>query len=109
MNLKGLIEKRNALLEERDGIVGKAEAETRAFEEVELTRMEEIKKEVGLIDKSIVALEETQKLEKRDLPKQDSVEEAETRAFENYIRGQIAETSFSMPLGVSPWTTVAYL
>lgn len=92
MNLKGLIEKRNALLEERDGIVGKAEAETRAFEEVELTRMEEIKKEVGLIDKSIVALEETQKLEKRDLPKQDSVEEAETRAFENYIRGQIAET-----------------
>ena len=92
MNLKGLIEKRNALLEERDGIVGKAEAETRAFEEVELTRMEEIKNEVGLIDKSIVALEETQKLEKRDLPKQDSVEEAETRAFENYIRGQIAET-----------------
>lgn len=92
MNLKGLIEKRNALLEERDGIVGKAEAETRAFEEVELTRMEEIKKEVGLIDKSIVALEETQKLEKRGLPKQDSVEEAETRAFENYIRGQIAET-----------------
>ena len=92
MKLKGLIEKRNALLEERDGIVGKAEAETRAFEEVELTRMEEIKKEVGLIDKSIVALEETQKLEKRGLPKQDSVEEAETRAFENYIRGQIAET-----------------
>lgn len=92
MNLKGLIEKRNALLEERDGIVGKAEAETRAFEEVELTRMEEIKNEVGLIDKSIVALEETQKLEKRGLPKQDSVEEAETRAFENYIRGQIAET-----------------
>ena len=92
MKLKGLIEKRNALLEERDGIVGKAEAETRAFEEAELTRMEEIKNEVGLIDKSIVALEETQKLEKRDLPKQDSVEEAETRAFENYIRGQIAET-----------------
>ena len=92
MKLKGLIEKRNELLEERDGIVGKAEAETRAFEEVELTRMEEIKKEVGLIDKSIVALEETQKLEKRGLPKQDSVEEAETRAFENYIRGQIAET-----------------
>ena len=92
MNLKGLIEKRNELLAERDGIVGKAEAETRAFEEVELTRMEEIKKEVGLIDKSIVALEETQKLEKRGLPKQDSVEEAETRAFENYIRGQIAET-----------------
>ena len=54
--------------------------------------MEEIKNEVGLIDKSIVALEETQKLEKRGLPKQDSVEEAETRAFENYIRGQIAET-----------------
>lgn len=92
MNLKGLIEKRNELLEERDGIVGKAEAETRAFEETELTRMEEIKNEVGLIDKSIVALEETQKLEKRGLPKQDSVEEAETRAFENYIRGQIAET-----------------
>lgn len=92
MKLKGLIEKRNALLEERDGIVGKAEAETRAFEEAELIRMEEIKKEVGLIDKSIVALEETKKLEKRDLPKQDSVEEAETRAFENYIRGQIAET-----------------
>ena len=92
MNLKGLIEKRNELLAERDSIVGKAETETRAFEETELTRMEEIKNEVGLIDKSIVALEETQKLEKRGLPKQDSVEEAETRAFENYIRGQIAET-----------------
>lgn len=92
MEIKGLIEKRNALLEERDAIVGKAEEETRAFEEAELTRMDEIKSEVARIDKSITALEETKSFEKRQAPKEETVEESETRAFAEYVRGQITET-----------------
>lgn len=92
MKIKELIEKRNTLLEERDAIVAKAEEETRAFEDAELTRMDEIKTEVSRIDKSIVALEDTKTFEKRQLPKDETVEEIETRAFETYVRGQIAET-----------------
>ena len=92
MKIKALIEKRNTLLEERDAIVAKAEEETRAFEDAELTRMDEIKTEVARIDKSITVLEESKDFEKRKAPQEETVEEAETRAFEEYVRGQISET-----------------
>ena len=92
MKIKELIEQRNTLLEERDAIVEKAEVETRAFEETELTRMVEIKSEVTRIDKSITALEETKSFEKRQTPKEETVEEAEARAFAEYVRGQVLET-----------------
>ena len=92
MKIKELIEQRNTLLEERDAIVEKAEVETRAFEETELTRMVEIKSEVTRIDKSITALEETKSFEKRQAPEEETVEEAEARAFAEYVRGQVLET-----------------
>jgi HK97 family phage major capsid protein len=93
--MKTLIEKRNALLDEMDGIVNKASQETRAFSEEETARFEAIKAEIAGIDKTLVAAEESRKLEKvmvKD-PEQRSAEETrkleiekEERAFVEFVR-----------------------
>jgi HK97 family phage major capsid protein len=93
--MKTLIEKRNALLDEMDGIVNKASQETRAFSEEENTRFEAIKAEIAGIDKTLAAAEESRKLEKvmvKD-PEQRSAEETrkleiekEERAFVEFVR-----------------------
>jgi HK97 family phage major capsid protein len=93
--MKTLIEKRNALLDEMDGIVNKASQETRAFSEEETARFEAIKAEIAGIDKTLAAAEESRKLEKvmvKD-PEQRSAEETrklevekEERAFVEFVR-----------------------
>jgi HK97 family phage major capsid protein len=93
--MKTLIEKRNALLDEMDGIVNKASQETRAFSEEENARFEAIKAEIAGIDKTLAAAEESRKLEKvivKD-PEQRSAEETrkleiekEERAFVEFVR-----------------------
>lgn len=93
--MKTLIEKRNALLDEMDGIVNKASQETRAFSEEENARFEAIKAEIAGIDKTLAAAEESRKLEKvmvKD-PEHRSAEETrkleiekEERAFVEFVR-----------------------
>jgi len=89
-----IVEQRNSLLDEMDELLKKAKEETRAFSDEESTRFEEIKKEIAKIDKTIKAEEEARSLDKK-LPakkaEQRTQEEAETRAFENYIRGVVEE------------------
>jgi HK97 family phage major capsid protein len=93
--MKTLIEKRNALLDEMDAIVNKAQQETRAFSEEENSRFEAIKAEIAGIDKTLAAAEEARKLDKvivKD-PEQRSAEEIrkeeiekEERAFVEFVR-----------------------
>jgi HK97 family phage major capsid protein len=94
--MKALIEKRNDLIDEMDGIVNKANEETRAFSEDENTRYEAIKAEIAQIDKTLKATEETRGLEKTMVkePENRSAEEIraevitkEERAFVEYIKG----------------------
>jgi uncharacterized coiled-coil DUF342 family protein len=59
--MKTLIEKRNALLDEMDGIVNKAQQETRAFSEEENRRFEAIEAEIAGIDKTLAAAEKAKK------------------------------------------------
>lgn len=84
-----LLEQRNSLLDEMDALLKKAKEETRALNDTESTRFEEIKTEIGKIDKTLAAEEEARSFEKKEVKK--PVEEEETRAFENYIRGVVEE------------------
>ncbi|WP_252242063.1 phage major capsid protein [Clostridium sp. ZBS18] len=62
--MKELMEKRNNLITEMEGLVNKAKQETRAFDENETNRVEEIKKEIRSIDVTIKAEEEMRSFEK---------------------------------------------
>lgn len=89
-----LIEQRNNLLDEMDTLLATAKEETRALLDEEVTRFDEIKVEIAKIDKTIKAEEEARSFTKKitvKQPEERSIEEAETRAFENYIRGVVEE------------------
>ena len=86
--LKILEEKRNALLDEMDAIVKKAETETRAFTDDEQKSYDEKALELTKLAANIKSVKEARSLDgKEPLKNPDSSEEIETRAFENYIRG----------------------
>jgi HK97 family phage major capsid protein len=94
--MKTLVEKRNALLDEMDGIVNKAQEETRAFSEEENSRFDAIKAEIAQIDKTLKASEESRGFEKMEVKKPEirSEEEIraevitkEERAFVDYVKG----------------------
>lgn len=89
--IKGLEEKRAALVEEMEGILDKVKEEQRAFDEAEQERFGEIEKEINAIDKTIEAKERAREL---GTPKQNNTQETgkgeltvEERAFVDYIRG----------------------
>lgn len=93
MKYKQLIEKRNALIEEMEKLVEACETETRAFNEDENKRYEEITKELNDLDATLKAADELdekrsyQPIEKPDETKDRA--ELEERAFESYIRGTL--------------------
>lgn len=93
MKYKQLIEKRNALIEEMEKLVEACETETRAFNEDENKRYEEITKELNDLDATLKAADELdekrsyQPVEKPDETKDRA--ELEERAFESYIRGTL--------------------
>lgn len=93
-SMPSLVEQRNNLLDEMDNLLKGAKEETRALTDQESTRFDEIKSEIAGLDKTIAALDEARSLDKK-LPakqaEQRTQEEAETRAFENYIRGVVEE------------------
>ena len=87
--LKSLTEKRNALLDEMDAIVNKAETETRAFTDDEQKDYDAKALEISNLDKTIKSVNESRDIDgKIDIPQETrTAEEIETRAFENYLRG----------------------
>ena len=93
MKLKELIEERNAKVEEMQSIIASAKEEKRALDEGELSRFESLKAEIRKLDSTIAAADEAEKFEKKDVKDDNGVEgeEAEIRAFANYIRGEVLE------------------
>jgi hypothetical protein len=59
---KALVEQRNDLVTEMEGIVAKAKEETRTFSDEESSRFETIKAEITKIDKTLKAEEEARAL-----------------------------------------------
>ncbi|AVK95601.1 phage major capsid protein [Lysinibacillus sphaericus] len=93
-SMPSLVEQRNNLLDEMDNLLKGAKEETRALTEEEATRFDEIKNEIAGLDKTITALDEARSLDKKVPAKQAeqrTQEEAETRAFDHYIRGLVEE------------------
>lgn len=91
INMKELIEKRSALLEEAEGIVESCKTETRAMKDEENTRYSEILDEIRAIDTTIEAAEKLPgKMEERKA-NGENTEEAEERAFVDYVMGKATE------------------
>lgn len=101
MNIKALIEKRNALVTKMQEIVDAAGKETRAFTEDENKQYADYKAEVKKLDETIKAYKETRDLDEKTPAEEDGeqkeqrnkeeAEELEERAFEDYIRGTLTE------------------
>lgn len=97
--LKGLQEQRNDKVTELQGIIDKAKEEKRAMTEDEMTNFNTLEKEIKNLDATIAAEARARGLEiiegmkeKKDSDEEKrAVEEAEERAFENYIRGVVEE------------------
>lgn len=94
MNLKALIEKRNALVEEINKVFETAEKEVRALTEDEQSTFEAKTAELKALDKTIAGAKEARSLEEVDVPQEErkvveadeKVEDVEARAFETLIR-----------------------
>lgn len=86
MNLKALIEKRNAKIGELEKLTEKVSAETRAFSEDEQKLFNTLKSEIEALTETIKSVQESINLstDKDDTTEEPS--ESETRAFANYIR-----------------------
>ena len=85
-----LVEQRNNLIAEMEGLIQKAKSETRSLDDTEATRFDEIKTEVTKIDKTIQAEQEAEQLSSTQQAK--TSEEAEQRAldeekFVKFIKG----------------------
>lgn len=92
MNLKALIEKRNALLDEMTALIKTADTETRALNDSELGQYDSKKKEVEQLGKTIAAMEQSVKFERGEYRNhEENNETSEVRAFENYVRGVVEE------------------
>lgn len=94
MNLKALIEKRNALVEEINKVFETAEAETRALTSKEQEMFNSKSQELKDLDVTIKMAKEARSLEEVDVPQEErkQVEEkeadnkSEIRVFETFIR-----------------------
>lgn len=94
MNLKALIEKRNALVEEINAMFETAEKEVRALTEDEQSTFEAKTAELKSLDKTIEGAKDMRSLDAMDVPaeerkaveKDEKVEDVEARAFEQLIR-----------------------
>lgn len=89
MKLKALIEKRNAKIEEMQGLIKVAETETRAFTTEESQKWDALGQEVRDLDTTINAMQEAMNLEKREFKEDESKEDAEIRDFAGAIRGEV--------------------
>lgn len=108
-NLKALLEKRNALMDEMDGLLkGCAEQEDRAFDEAEAARFAEIEAEVRALDTTIHAAEAREQMERREAG-EEKPDDLEKRALEEssflaYCRGETRALDAGGNGGIIPVT-----
>ena len=102
MSLKELKEKRSSLAQEMKSIVDLCETETRALNDTENVRFEELRGEIASIDEEIKALKDEQrsqepevvdntKIEERGNDVMEKTFEIELRGIESYLRHQDTE------------------
>ena len=94
MNIKGLKEKRNDLVDQLNAMLETAKTEERAMTSDEISKFDELEAEINNIDKTIEreekrnAMVNTKVKEKDDL----TAEERDIKSFADYIRNSVAGT-----------------
>lgn len=115
MNLKALIEKRNALVEEINKMFETAEKEVRALSDDEQASFDSKTAELKALDKTIQNAKDVRSISAMDVPaeerkaveKDEKVEDAEVRAFEQLIRENRAGEMAKSDNGAVIPTTIA--
>ena len=115
MNLKALIEKRNAIVDEMNEMFKTAESEVRALTEDEQAKFEAKTAELKALDKTIEGAKEARSLNAMDVPteerkaveKDEKVEDVEARAFETLIRENRTDEMAKSDNGAVIPTTIA--
>lgn len=110
MNLKNLIEQKNAKIEEMSSILSKMDTENRAeMSEDEKTAFDNLETEIRSLEDSIYRVETAAKHEKKEPVKEkdDTVEERaaqEEAVFADYIRGVVSENRADVNMTVADGT-----
>jgi HK97 family phage major capsid protein len=91
--MPSLLEKRNNLITEMEGIINKAKTETRSMDENEQTRFNQIKQDIQNIDKTMEAEQEAEKFKTAEMTQTKTTEQEEQRAldedkFVRFIKGE---------------------
>lgn len=107
--MKQLIEKRNELIEEMQGLVENAQTEIRALTEEEDRKFNEMKKEISAIDTTIHAADEARQLEKRAVTNDNvtdvsNKEHTDEQRFLDFCRGEERALSIAENGGIVPQT-----
>ena len=89
-SMPSLLEQRNNLITEMEGIIEKAKTETRSMDDTEVTQFDKIKKDIQQIDKTIQAEQEAAQIsatEKAKSPEQEEQRALEEDKFLRFIKG----------------------
>ena len=89
-SMPSLLEQRNNLITEMEGIIEKAKTETRSMDDAEVTQFDKIKKDIQNIDKTIQAEQEAAQIsatEKAKSPEQEEKRALEEDKFLRFIKG----------------------
>lgn len=90
MNRKGLEEKRNDLKSQMTALLETSKSEERAMTEEEVSKFDELEKEIQNIDATIEREEKIESMEEREVKVEErelTVEERDSKVFVDYVRG----------------------
>ena len=90
MNIKGLEEKRNDLKSQMNTLLDTAKAEERAMSSEEITKFDELEKEIRNIDETIKREEKRNMDENKEIKTDVTVEERDIKSFADYIRNTVS-------------------
>lgn len=89
MKLKALIEKRNSLIDEAEGLLQAAETETRAMSAEEKEKFDGLQAEIRALGETIAAAEQAEEQERSAaVPADEDTAAKEDRAFADYVLGR---------------------
>lgn len=91
MKFKALMEKREELQGVMDALVSTADTEERAMTEEETEKFEKAEEEIRAIDRTISLADRIRKFENPEQRAKENTEDAEERAFANYVLGRASE------------------
>lgn len=89
MNIKGLEEKRNDLVDQMNALLDNAKKEERAMTSEEITKFDELETEINNIDKTIEREEKRNSMENTEVKKEVTIEERDIKSFADYIRNAV--------------------